>query len=481
MLTKENIDNIIDTWNERAEDDNIKYYHKEHWESEISDGKKCFVIGRKGSGKTALCAHLNKEIKRSITITFDYFSTNLLRELSQINDSPGQAAVGKTLWRLLIYSQVCLMIKNHQDTHAVYEDENVRAILNDLYPQLVYKRSVSISSFNVQVLGSGIGIGFRNNKHKISVDQALAKLENYLLGFFKDNHRAENTYYVLFDRLDAEFNFKENDSERKTYFSLLSDLFDTILTVKRLFCLDNYLRIRCVAFLRDDLYAEIRNPLKATWNNELIRIGWHADRLKELLAHRLGVVLGITNSSFDEIWAKIVQISPSKNPDSLFKKIIFQTQLRPRDLILYIKLIAEKISAEHSGNDSYQALISEKTVNSVSRDFSFRLRDHIFDEYLPHFDKLIEVFSLLDGCKAIVFKYKDAEKVFQLFCSQNGMMTYQLLGMLYQFNIIGIKTANTKHGIRYKYSNDSAFYFSDDVEYCIHEGLVKAVFQKGIM
>ena len=81
MLTGKNLEKILNSWNERAEDDDVAFY-KEHWEKKLKDGKKCFVIGRKGSGKTALCNHINSGVQRSTIVTFENFNANYLKQIS---------------------------------------------------------------------------------------------------------------------------------------------------------------------------------------------------------------------------------------------------------------------------------------------------------------------------------------------------------------------------------------------------------------
>lgn len=478
MLTGKNLEKILNSWNERAEDDDVAFY-KEHWEKKLKDGKKCFVIGRKGSGKTALCNHINSGVQRSTIVTFENFNANYLKQISELKSGPGQAALGKNLWKLLIYSQVYLMIVQNKDTHSVYEDEEIAAIIGELYPHITTKSCVPISSFNIQALGAGVGFKIREKKG-VSVDQAIKKLDDFLSVNLLDNPHNTLVYHVLFDKLDAEFIFREGDDERDTYFALLSDLFDTILAVRRHFASTIGPRIHCIAFLRDDLYDELRNPLKATWENELVRIAWHKDELKEILAYRLGVVLNMQKTPFDDIWSTVVHPASKTQADKLFSKILFQTQLRPRDFVLYIKIMAEKMYYEVKNSDAKQIAVTERIINNASREYSHRLRDHIIDEYLPHFDKLEEAIGLLDCCESKAFDYSSAERAFGTFCRQNHLTVSDLLEKLYNCNVIGILSINPSHGIRYKYSNDSHFYRGIDVEYRIHEGLVKAVFQKGV-
>ena len=51
---------IIDNWSVEAKKENVAYFYNINEVNSLLNGKKSFVIGRKGSGKTAIAQYLNE-------------------------------------------------------------------------------------------------------------------------------------------------------------------------------------------------------------------------------------------------------------------------------------------------------------------------------------------------------------------------------------------------------------------------------------
>jgi len=112
----------------RAEDGNRYFWHVREVD-EIERGEKHYVIGRKGSGKTAISEYfirLNRPGVFSEKLTFKNFPFNeLYEQKNRKYTTPNQFI---TLWKYLIYSTICrLMIKNES------VDITVREQLSELY------------------------------------------------------------------------------------------------------------------------------------------------------------------------------------------------------------------------------------------------------------------------------------------------------------------------------------------------------------
>lgn len=128
----ETIKKIADNWklDARFEDSN-KYFYNYNEVGLILDDKKCYVIGRKGSGKTAICEHILK------TKEFNLFSEKLGFKNFPFNELYGLGN-GKytqpnqyiTIWKYLIYSTVCRLMVSNENI-----DASVREMLEKLYPK----------------------------------------------------------------------------------------------------------------------------------------------------------------------------------------------------------------------------------------------------------------------------------------------------------------------------------------------------------
>ena len=120
----------ISKWKREAKaENNDQYFWSVKEVAQIQTGEKYFVIGRKGSGKTAICEHFNQLRQHDVfseKLSFKNFPFNeLYSHKNQKFTTPNQYI---TLWKYLIYSSVCrLMLKNE----AV--DSKLRTELTKLY------------------------------------------------------------------------------------------------------------------------------------------------------------------------------------------------------------------------------------------------------------------------------------------------------------------------------------------------------------
>jgi len=129
-LRKDVLCEISKNWNIEARQENTNYFHNTIEAKELIDGKKYFVIGRKGTGKTAIAEHISKKIDAnhfSEKLSFKNFPFNYLYTLENTKyTAPNQYI---TIWKYLIYSCVCKMMTKNQ---AI--DNDVVNKLKKIYP-----------------------------------------------------------------------------------------------------------------------------------------------------------------------------------------------------------------------------------------------------------------------------------------------------------------------------------------------------------
>ena len=123
----------ISHWKREAKaEDNDRYFWHVSEADEIARGDKYFVIGRKGSGKTAIREYFNRQTGFDLfaeKLTFKNFPFNeLYSHQNQKFTAPNQFI---TIWKYLIYSTVCrLMLRNQavegalrKELSRLYDDQ----------------------------------------------------------------------------------------------------------------------------------------------------------------------------------------------------------------------------------------------------------------------------------------------------------------------------------------------------------------------
>jgi cold shock CspA family protein len=114
-VTSKDLTREVAEWKlEAKSEDNDRYFFHVKEVTSIEGGEKCYVIGRKGSGKTAISEYLGRLIDHdtfSEKLTFKNFPFTELYSLTNNRfTSPNQYI---TLWKYLIYSSICkLMARN---------------------------------------------------------------------------------------------------------------------------------------------------------------------------------------------------------------------------------------------------------------------------------------------------------------------------------------------------------------------------------
>ena len=195
--------NEIASWKREAKaEDNYRYFWHVTEVEKISRGEKYFVIGRKGSGKTAICEYFNNLNGHDVfseKLSFKQFPFNeLYSHNNQSFTSPNHYI---TIWKYLIYSTICrLMLKNE-------------AIDGELREELaaLFGENISLSRRVKKWVGKEFGVSLFGLSFKVSNSAAERQApENWIeyVDYVEDllsKYAGTATYYVLFDELDEDY------------------------------------------------------------------------------------------------------------------------------------------------------------------------------------------------------------------------------------------------------------------------------------
>lgn len=471
---------ISQNWKLEAKLEASRYFYHYTEVSAILDNTKCFVIGRKGTGKTAICSHIvNKK-------DYDCFSERLnfknypFNELySLYNDrytAPNQYI---TLWKYLIYSSVCKLMSENE---AI--DTDVRNELLKIYPKNNIKqlaRRVSewtSAEFGISVLGNGGNLKadrtITNPQASISWLDKVNILEDIIA-----NHCDESKYYIVFDELDEDYReLRDNDTDVKLYKSLLTSLFKAVQDVKATFSTTN-LRIMPIVFLRDDIYALLNDADKNKWSDFKIELEWTEDKIKKMIAYRISCDVNNGNSvlTFNNAWDRIFAPGKVRYGRNMSKKISSfdfiarSTHMRPRDFIKYIQTCCAYAI------ERKETLISARTIKLVDRAFSNYLKGEIIDEIFPLLPEIESIFQIISKIRKQIFTgqefSKEYKKLIDLGIVQQRNSTY-VLDVLFNFSVIGNEERyhEGRHFFKYLHTNMT---YNMEENIVLHRGLLKSL------
>ena len=464
----------LDGWTRDARaEDNDRYFWHVGEVDKITRGGKFFVIGRKGSGKTAICEYLSRKQSH------DYFAERLSFKNFPFNELYGQKDHGYTapnqfitIWKFVIYSTVCRLMMRNEAVPA-----GVRADLSKLYEEnLPLSRRVS------RWVGKEFGASLFGLSGKIQKTEATAEREwiqrvNFLEDFVLE-HLSDATYFILFDELDEDYREIKDNLESSEYIALITSLFKAVHDVRSTFASRGGNRVRPIVFLRDDIYELVRDADKNKWRDFRIDISWDEDKIRSLLAFRISRALDAKCKGilpFDTAWQMVfgkkkITGGGKRTGKQLnsFDYIARSTLLRPRDFVAYVKSCAEE-AIEEGGR------ISPQLVRRVDRAFSNYLRDEFTDEIFAVLPDISAIFDVIVQLRKWNFSAQEFETVYRAQVAAGSIkepnVTF-VMKVLYHFSVIGNSPQAERFVFRYT-NRESQLNLRERI--IVHRGLFKSL------
>jgi ABC-type oligopeptide transport system ATPase subunit len=472
---------IAENWKlEAKQEDNNRYFCHIDETEKIMSGDRFYVIGRKGSGKSAIGQYI-LSLNKADTEHYDVFSVKLSFKNFPFNDlyaldnskytRPNQYI---TIWKYIIYSSICRLMVQNQNLKA-----EVRKVLEKLYPPDPIKNLArSIESWTTKEFGAQIaGIGGNIKIEKITSFENLSWIDKTdILEDIIEQYIDDAKYYIIFDELDEDYRVFEDKASKNQYTYLITSLFKAVQDIKSIFK-DKKNVICPIVFLRDDIYALIQDADKNKWRDFIISLNWDEDKIKKMLAFRISKSIDKNNEilSFDDAWNKLFknELVPiggkNKKEIPIFEYITKSTQLRPRDYIKYVQICGEKALSDRN------SLISATIVKTVNEAYSNYLKDEIIDEIHAQLPDIKMILAIISQIRKWDFTIDEFKKVYLNYYrkkSVNQKNVDFVLQMLFNFSIIGNKPKR-RNIFFFKYNSDAQFNFNENI--IVHRGLFKAL------
>lgn len=462
------INSISDNWKLEASLEKAKnYFYHNNEIDEIIKKDKCYIIGRKGSGKSSISEYLlnyKDSAFFSSKLSFKNFPFNELYNLDNKKFTPPNQYI--TIWKYLIYSYVAKLMVGNENI-----DANIRNSLAKIYsPEPINSLARTVEKwtskkFGFQILGSGINIGITKDYQDIEFTwvERTNMLEDIIIKYCDNSN-----YYIIFDELDEDYReFKRDEYELYNY--LITSLFKAVQDIKRTF-ISAELKIKPLIFLRDDIYSLIKDADKNKWRDFKVEIEWDIPKIKDMLSHRISIDADIkTKIEFKDI-INLLFDSRYVNSMEPFDFITNSTHLRPRDYIRYFQVCAQETVSRNG------VIIKSETIKFVDRAFSNYLRDEIKDEVFPLIPEIEEIFQIISNIGKSSFTYFDFIQEYNKYLKKGTIKEQNydfVLDTLYKFSVIGNLRKKDKTNI-FKYSHTNTN-LSKEFPIIIHRGLFKSL------
>jgi hypothetical protein len=430
----------------------------------------------KAPAKTAVAEHI-RALRGSDTfvqsLSFGNFPFNALYGLR--DEQFTSSSQFTSIWKFLIYSAVCaMMAKNPRIDELVARD--LRRHFNiDLEQAL----SASLTRLTDRqggftIMGSGANASLKSVivANDTPWHERVQALENIIL-----QHLDTSRYFIIFDELDEDYRDIRDIPTSNQYFDLLYGLFKAINDVRRTF--RERLGVFPIAFLREDIYAQLRDSDRNKWRDFALDLTWSPATLEQLLAYRIsraanpqGPVLPVHDALAQVFASQTVRVQTGPGGRrNVAAHILSRTLMRPRDVISWVREAAN--IADQDGKDR----VTSDMFVAIDRAYSSRLRDEFIDEIHSTIPEIDEVFNAMSRMRKQVFSLSEFADIYDGATTLNppgtGLGFDDLCERLFEFSVLGNQLRQTNTSV-FKYLHPAAR-MNPTEKAVIHPGLLKAL------
>ncbi|MEQ9089623.1 MAG: hypothetical protein RIE52_00960 [Balneola sp.] len=469
-------------------DHNIENYFLDqgYW-NKIVESEIYFVIGRKGTGKSAIYnwIHNRQEDHNQLISNLSFRSFPFEKLLKLSDDDYSRPNQYRSIWKYIILSELAKQIVTDEGNDS-FSDE-----YKELYKFVDSKFGKDLNQLHSKITttsrktDSGLkfaNLGFSSTAEKaITIEDGLEniseiniRLENLITSYISLSQRP---YLVQFDQLDDNYTLY---IDNRKYFESLISLFKVLYELNA--SLRNYnKKVKVIAYLRSDIFHQFssHDPDSAKFDFHthylnwaiINKDDWYNPPLLNLINIRIenSVKELSGNSSFYYIFNnEFINLEENKKRADPFRYIIHRTFHRPRDIIQFcIKTqeMAKKLNR-----------LDFKTIKSAEKEYSSWLIDELKNEISPVIPATDMLFTFLRtlGSKPFSREYFK-RKFLQERNKSINKSPEALLRYLYELGIIQNVKNKKFHTERYSIVRNEKSNYDPNMKAELHTGILKGL------
>lgn len=413
--------------------------------NEILSGKKLLVLGRKGSGKTALVKHFTQSVsnEHGSPLSLRNYPWTAHSELMDKGASPTEAYVAS--WRLLISIRMASHVVK-RDTGKHYS-ESIAALSKFLMANfggldpdtqsIVQQNKLSVEGLSLGPQLGGISIAtvhFRRGPTSTVLGAELNALTNSILNDVSEAiaELGIQRLFLHFDELDQGL-----DQVNEQRANMLVGLILASREISR----DTNLRANIcpIVYLRTDIWEQISfSDKNKITRGSAISLHWDEESLLALINVRISKLLGA-----DLNWNSICDPAKMRGSQPKFSHVLSRTFMRPRDVIQFLNealIVAKKRPDDH-------LIFTNEDINGSRASYSDYLKEELDDEIKPHWPNWADALSVCSKSETITFQRTEFIRNYKkMKTAKNNFSAEEALAMLFRFSVIGYETRMAKGG-----------------------------------
>ncbi len=420
-----------------------RYYMQTEQYRRALNGEVNLIVGRKGSGKTALFLQLRDRIrgdKRNIMVDLKpegYQLIKLKEDLLQALTEGARQHLITAFWEYLLLLEVTHKVlekdaatyKHNHELYELYLELEATYRVNDFATEGDFAERLSTLSSRIAGeyavrYGSATGMSLRAEEvtsllYVHDLKALREKLSRYL--------EAKEAVWILFDNLDKGWNTAGVDQIDAI---VLRCLIDASRKLQRDMIRRGH-NLHCLIFVRNDVYEVLMKESADYGKDMRVVLDWtDAELLREMLRLRLVIGMGLhRDTALENIWRDIC-VTHFQGTDTV-TFMIDHSLMRPRNLLKIFSHI--KGFANNLSHDRIEEADIEKGLRAYSQDLLIELGHELIDVFPESPDVL---YRLID-CKPELSKVEllDVLRV----DGESPEMLQKLFSFLLYFGVIGLK------------------------------------------
>tara|TARA_R110002111_G_scaffold200080_1_gene265483 strand:- start:6784 stop:8232 length:1449 start_codon:yes stop_codon:yes gene_type:complete len=450
-----------------------KYFVKIPEYDGIKNGDYRYIIGRKGTGKTAIIEQIANEAASDYNSFAKYLSLRSfpIQTIRELKDRTlGNKSQFVPIWTFLVLTEIAkLIIQDNKIENSESVIELKKFIKINFPSNLGFAETLKNLKTNenkVSVVTKWLGFENTSGSSKETTTNIhFQKASEILMKLIKST-TSDCNFYLLFDELDEGYSASDKNLNL-LLLSLFRAVENTFLDLK-----DN-LNIRPVLALRSDIFNNLEDNDLNKLDDYIINLKWTKEyytsySIYDLINARINASINVRNPQ--RAWEQITINNDKNIPkkiNNLWEFIYNRTFERPRDVIKFMKYCQKQ--NEH-GKLTFKTVRTAEIEYSewFYREFRDEIQSHlpIWQESTHAFMKLNKGMVTFDEIK----KELDSDSKVVNYLKNNNKTHEDLLETLFDFGLIGTLSDSRRWFFKYK---DHNLPFNHNQKMILHFGFTR--------
>jgi hypothetical protein len=435
----------------------------------IVDGSYHYIIGRKGTGKTAIVEQIKNTALKDPLIFHKYLSLRnfplpIIRNFRDKNLRDKSQFV--PIWSFLILVELARMIAADESAGPAQTRYELTKFLERNFPHSTSFTSVLTklekNNQTVSILPNWLGgqssVGVEQTSNgEIHFQACVEILTNKIQAI-----SSKSRYFILVDELDEGYRSTDHFLRLlilallRAVESLAQDLNDTGV------------QFRPIVALRSDIFDRLEDNDLNKLDDRVVRLNWGpgeqaSHRIQDVIVARICASSTLTPP---DAWDAIFM--PAARGESAFEFILARTYVRPRDVIKYLKYCQR--DQRHGKLMLGTAL---KTEMAYSQWFHNEFRDEV-QSFLPIWRHALHALPRVNPKAVGKFDWLrqqlESEPEILQWCTEEKKRLSDVIDLLFEYSVIGC--IDKARRVSYKYLNPDASWRLED-GLTVHKGFRK--------